>query len=332
MVEDCRSIVERPSAIEERIGVTVCIAAMCENGIILGASDRMITWGDVQFEHQAPKARALTSSITVMTSGDAALLRETVLGVEGEIAGLLSGNLQRWLDIREVADMFVRHRNLIKLRRAEAALLAPLGLNQWSFLQGLHSLGVELNKTIATDLIQFPMPYTAFIISGVDASGAHIYTVTDGALVCNDAMAFAAIGFGARHAESQFMLSQHAVHRSLAETFLLIYLAKKRAEVAPGVGSETDLFTVGPHVGTLSWVTGDPLTQVHVEYDQLIKDEGVARANARTRMEAYIGELRRNTPAVQEAEPAPDAAELADDTDAEQLDQEEPDGSPDART
>ena len=74
-----------------------------------------------------------------------------------------------------------------------------------------------------------------------------IFVVRDGYLSCEDVVGFASVGSGSRHAESQMMLARHAWNADLDPTLLTTYLAKKRAEVAPGVGTETDMFMItGP--------------------------------------------------------------------------------------
>jgi hypothetical protein len=100
------------------------------------------------------------------------------------------------------------------------------------------------------------------IVTGLDMSGfnsetgatffmPHIYTVFksvngDG-ITCFDSTGFSAVGGGMRHAESQFMLAGHAPFSSMPETLLLTYMAKKRSEIAPGVGKKgTDMFIIGP--------------------------------------------------------------------------------------
>jgi hypothetical protein len=75
--------------------------------------------------------------------------------------------------------------------------------------------------------------------------------VDDGRVSCNDGIGFAAIGIGARHAESQIMLNKHSWNSPSVDSALLGYIAKKRSEVAPGVGEGTDVFTIGPVVGSL---------------------------------------------------------------------------------
>jgi hypothetical protein len=53
------------------------------------------------------------------------------------------------------------------------------------------------------------------------------------------------VGYGEWHSQSQFMFAGHAPWKNFPETFLLTYSAKKRAEVAPGVGAHTDMVVVG---------------------------------------------------------------------------------------
>ena len=229
--------------------MTVCVAAICEGNILIGASDRMITFGDIQFQPPTPKIYNLTSSINVMTSGDAAFQGEFLQSAYAEVLQRITDRPHDWLTVNEAVQIIIRHRNEAKAQRAEAAILAPLALDRPGFLQGMHGLGDELAKTVATDMVQFAVPQTALIVCGIDGTGAHIYSIFDGVPYCNDTMAFAAIGMGTRHAESQFMLTEHARHRSISETLLLVYSAKKRAEIAPGVGTVTDMFTGGANLG-----------------------------------------------------------------------------------
>lgn len=300
---------ERPK--QEIPSLTVCIAAICEDNIIIGASDRMITAGDIQFEPPARKAFGMTSSIAVMFAGDAALQIEVGQAVQLRVNAHIQAFPNVWLSVRELAQMFVEERNAVKLRRAEAAVLQPLGLTAETFRQGLHGFGPDLMKTVAADLVQFAMPYVGWIVCGIDDTGAHIYTIHDGALTCQDQVGFAAIGYGGRHAESQFMLAEHAKHRSIAETLLLIYTAKKRAEVAPGVGGGTDIFTAGPGLGTLTTVHETVQERVDAEYVRIRDGETQALNAAKLEMEAYVGELRQAQQATQVA----DGNTLGDDAD-----------------
>jgi hypothetical protein len=51
--------------------MTVCIAVICANSMVMGMSERMLAAGDVQFQPSTSKTRDLTTSIVMMSSGDA---------------------------------------------------------------------------------------------------------------------------------------------------------------------------------------------------------------------------------------------------------------------
>jgi hypothetical protein len=56
-----------------RVPVTVCVAAMCAENILIGASDRMLTAGDVEFEPDTAKIYSLSNSAVAMIAGEASL-------------------------------------------------------------------------------------------------------------------------------------------------------------------------------------------------------------------------------------------------------------------
>ncbi len=78
-----------------------------------------------------------------------------------------------------------------------------------------------------------------------------------GEIACYDSVGFAAIGYGRRHAESQFMFARYTSAARPTDAILLTYVAKKRAEVAPGVGMATDMFIIAS-LGTNAFI--DPQT------------------------------------------------------------------------
>ena len=84
--------------------MTVCIAAICRNGVVLGASDRMLTAGDVQFEPEREKIFPLTTSIVALTAGDASLQDELMSKLRVEIDRRIDAE-KRWLTVQEVAEL-----------------------------------------------------------------------------------------------------------------------------------------------------------------------------------------------------------------------------------
>jgi hypothetical protein len=260
----------------------------------------MLTSGDIQFQPPTTKIYTFTTSINVMTSGDAGFQNEFLQHAYAEVRQLISANPKDWLAVEDVAQIIIKHRNEAKARRSEAAILAPLSLTRSTFLSGAHGLGDALSKTIASDLVQFQVPSTSTIVCGVDSTGAHIFTIYDGNLYCNDPLGFAAIGIGARHAESQFMLAEHARQNSLSETLLLVYAAKKRAEIAPGVGTVTDMFTGGPGLGSMVTIDETIVTRVDKAVRKILTKERSALSVGKMEMQQYVDALQP-APGAQEA-------------------------------
>jgi hypothetical protein len=242
----------------ERTPVTVCIAAICRNIVpteaglmVVGAADRMLTGGEIEFEPKIPnKILHFSSAITGMFAGDFGLQTEVVRKVLPVVKERIAAEPANWWAVSDIAEMYAQAYKGSHLKRAENAVLAPLGLDINSFYAKQKGMDSELVKQIASKLAQFHSPEVEAIFCGLDLTGAHIYIVDNSANVsCHDVVGFAAIGAGYWHADSQFMFANHTPYKSFAETLLLTYSAKKRAEVAPGVGSDTDMFSIGPLLG-----------------------------------------------------------------------------------
>ena len=233
--------------------MTVCIAAICEmngNPAIIGASDRMLTAGDVQFEPPQQKIFYLTSAIAIMTAGDSAMQAEIIQDVASDVNRRIAAEPDNWWLVRDVAGLYSNYYNRVRLKKAENDVLVPLGLNADTYISRQSEMSDTFIRQVASELYSFDAPHVAAIITGLDPTGAHIYVAHDANLSCVDNVAFASVGIGSGHASSQFMFAAHTKRRPLPETLLLTYSAKKRAEVAPGVGEATDMFIIGPRLGT----------------------------------------------------------------------------------
>jgi hypothetical protein len=148
--------------------------------------------------------------------------------------------------VKDVADLYVECCLYAKLKRAEWEFLLPQGLDRTNFIKQQKIMEPAMVDQITRDMIQCKMPQMAVIIAGTDTAGSHIYVAHNGDqgrfdVGCYDAIGFAAIGAGGRHARSQFMLAGHKWDAPSHESLLLTYIAKKRAEIAPGVGPTTDM-------------------------------------------------------------------------------------------
>lgn len=263
----------------------------------------MLTAADIQFEPNARKHTDVTNSIVMMFSGDAGFHREIEMRTKLDVWAGVDANPTEWFRVRDVVDLYVKHRNDLKARNAEAAILAPMGLTQDSFLRYQATMQPDLVQQIARDLIAFQVPTTSCIIAGVDATGPHIYTVNNGYVTYHNATAFAAIGIGHWHAESEMMTGGHTARATVPEAVALVHRAKRRAEIAPGVGSKTDMFMINGRGGFNTFRDGiaEKLDEL---YENLAKQEIEARKGIHAELDAYVASLRPES--IPEQENAPD--------------------------
>lgn len=274
--------------------MTVCVAAICENNdTILGASDRMLTAGNVQFQPPASKAYQLTKSIVVMVAGEMTIQAEIISGLRNRINTLIAQEPPPdWLNVKDVALMYADLYNAMKARRGEIDILIPLGLTLETFVSRQRELAPELVSSIATELIGKSLPGTGAIVTGVDRTGAHIFVVDKGTINCHDAAGFAAIGAGWYHASSHLMFSRHGKNGTLSRTLLLTYTAKKRSEVAPGVGVETDMFAVRG-LGRFFEIGDHVIQELQKRYDKAIVGHARVEAIAERKADEYIKEITK---------------------------------------
>ena len=275
--------------------MTVCVAALCDEArAVIGAADRMLTAGDIEFEPPQTKIIELTTSIVGLIAGDASFQAGILRKIQLDIDDHIKANPTAWLTIDQVSQMYMRYYNAVRFKRAENAVLAPLGMDSTSFIANQQRMSAQLVDKLAAELLNFSVPETAAIFCGVDPTGAHIYTANDGVVSCNDVVGFSAIGAGAWHADSQLMFAAHTKWSPFAQTLLTIYSAKKRAEVAPGVGTATDMFYVGPALGSYTEIGQHVVAKLEEIHKEESDEQTKARARSIAQTNDYIEELARS--------------------------------------
>lgn len=276
----------------EAIPVTVCIAAICNNASsVVCASDRMITSEDVQFEPALLKILQVTTSISLLTAGDSAVHAQAYQALKNDVDPRVAANPTEWLKVEEVANLYSSHLHSVARAKAEHTCLSPLGLNIDTFLSRQRSLLPEFVERLTDDLINHPRPSAQAIVTGIDDSGPHIYTADYAGNKCWDLIGFASIGAGARHTQSQFMFARHVPQREAVETIPLLYSAKKRSEVAPGVGIVTDMCVIGPKLGEFTWIGEEFLSLLEKNYEELRSKEDEANEAAKAHFREDVDKL-----------------------------------------
>ena len=148
--------------------------------------------------------------------------------------------------VADVAAAYASEYARLRQTRNERTHLTPLGLTTETFAEATGAMSPVLAMQLANDLKWDRLGCEA-LICGTDRHGAHIFVVNDPGLVdCADNVGFAAIGIGAPHAETILMDARYTRNEPLSTALLLLYTAKRRAEVAPGVGLDTDIVLLSP--------------------------------------------------------------------------------------
>ncbi len=192
------------------VPVTICIASMSvfeldnyNYPMLITATDRMLTSGDIQFEPYQTKVATLHTGILALVAGDASFQ----ISVVNDTFDLLEGEVD--VTVKRAAEVYSEVFSRYRREQAELKYLSPLGLTIESFFQNQKHMSQETIDNIMYKLEGNGISAHA-IISGVDPKGyVHIYTVKDpGKIVCQVAVGFAAIGAGEWHAQSLFMFNK----------------------------------------------------------------------------------------------------------------------------
>jgi hypothetical protein len=227
--------------------VTICAAALCrmrgldgaEEDMVIGISDRMLTSGDIEYEAAQSKIYPLGGiKALCLPAGDVAFhlpisIETSKTATQGQV-----------VDIGDVARLYAENYASVRRARAERLYLAPHGLDIATFLANQRRMNESLVLSLADRVDREDLGVDTIIV-GADEHGPHIYRVSDpGVETCYDGIGFCAVGSGARQFEAQLMYHGYVGWWSWHAALLLLYSAKRRAEVSPGVGRQTDVFCV----------------------------------------------------------------------------------------
>ncbi len=244
--------------------MTLCMAAICagEEGkpLAVVAADRMVTYGGfIEFEHTVPKMAHPTPYALAMIAGD------TLMGttLARDVATDCEGTSPPVSNIAErLAEKYVQ------LRRTELEnqVLSTRGLDFQTFYRAHQGLNPQVVMMLDQQMAQLNLG-VELILAGVDGSGAHLYSIHNPGKPTHDhsVIGHCAVGSGGIHALQAMIGFRHSPESGLRDTLFRVYSSKRRAEVAPGVGVETDLAIVSS--SGVSFLSGEALKQLEDLYD-----------------------------------------------------------------
>jgi 20S proteasome alpha/beta subunit len=227
--------------------MTVCIGALCNNGeTVIIASDRMVTgnYPPVEFEHTKQKTYQITKQCVMLTAGDALKPIEIILPIKGALFN------QKKTTIEFITEKTKELYQKLRAEMAENLYLKPRTITKEVFYnRGIGLFPPDLFRIIDSQFTNYNLRLD-LIIAGIDDQGAHVYSVIHpGVKNCYDTIGFHAIGIGQLHSIQTFIAHQYTNSYNLVEALNIVYAAKKAAEVAPGVGNETDISIIDSKFG-----------------------------------------------------------------------------------
>lgn len=241
--------------------MTQLIAAICENGAkVVTVSDRMVSTEDMTlaFEHEERKVDIITDRTLVLTAGtihQPDLIRDARQKAKGK---------ER---VREIADLLKEEYQKLRTKYIEDEILRPLaGLDSFEEYQHkqkmLHdSVVLEMNERIRRYSLELTL-----LLAGVDEQGHITRIMNPGIWRSFDNLSYLCIGMGERHADNVFAWYRYSPTIPLNDALYIAFEAKKKAEMAGGVGKITDIVIIGND--GIAEVKGETTRELEEEYNE----------------------------------------------------------------
>ncbi|MCK4653489.1 MAG: hypothetical protein KAU01_03495 [Candidatus Cloacimonetes bacterium] len=253
--------------------MTICIAAICDNGSnLILSTDSMITNPglSIQFEQPIRKMQSLSEKCFALTAGDALAHTELFNKVKDEIAKLKSPS------VPEVVEKVKKCYQLIRKDKINEIILNPKGFRDFhDFYQTQRMMSQENMMMINHEIDEYRYGLE-IIVAGESSKMAHIYGISDpGTSQCFDSIGFFAIGSGSPHAMNCLIARGFYSGTNWKEGLLIVYEAKKMAEKAPGVGRDfTDICIISPKNYKEPFeFPRDKITELHEIYEMWVRKE-----------------------------------------------------------
>ena len=225
--------------------MTICIAALYENGkgCVL-ASDQMTTARfpiGYEFENEEIKKIIKVRETTVsylLSAGDVLFANEVLEAVRKDVdeKGITATPV--------IAELFRRHYQTVRKQHIIRHELEPRGLTLDLYYQA-HQKLVQAVVMMIDNALKTGNPRTELIVTGFGESGCSVFSIINpGDLFCHDAIGFVAVGSGGPHAIYSLIEAGYKKSMDAKTVYDLVKKAKRRSEVAPGVGRGTEIISL----------------------------------------------------------------------------------------
>jgi hypothetical protein len=231
--------------------MTVCIAALStyvdtaslQRQVIILAADRMMTARRIREYEFADQTKCVwhRDNLALLMSGSVDELYEAYLRAFWRLAPDCL--------VEDLAKTLADEMQAVRRRDVERLLLQRYNLTLDAFIARQKEWAPDFFERVNNQITDSDMDLGEAIIAGFDTIDgneiARIYTIEDaGWERAWSGTGFCAIGVGAEHAEAEFAHALYTPKTNWIEAMRITFFAKKRAEEAPGVGPNTDLWYI----------------------------------------------------------------------------------------
>jgi 20S proteasome alpha/beta subunit len=220
--------------------MTIGIGAICDEGkAIVLVTDRMVSLSamGLNFDGEQRKMIALLPGIGVAATG-------TFDESESVLERLRhSAELMAPAAVRPVAERLHQLCGRLRWQQIERQITRPwlrMGFRKFSEQCAIANTTPPVAE--AFKAVQNFKPQLALLVAGIDAYGAHLYTVTYENVVSHTGTGFIVIGSGT-FTGTDFLVTRRKFFRtrSVAETIYSMYEVKRASECVTGVGPATEV-------------------------------------------------------------------------------------------
>ncbi len=217
--------------------MTICIAAIGlskskEENIVISTDHMISLIGIGQFEHSITKHQFVGKQCVAMLAGNALFFPEVLKGINDNdpyktVRTKIFNNFRTMRDEmikKELLDIFKVDMEYLKKR-----LSGPVANK---YVDGMLQAVAKFNLG------------TSVLITGFHDGSAHIAEINEFRILDMRAINFHAIGSGAVQAVNALLFQRHSKRDFIEQTIYDVYKAKRNAEVAIGVGKETDMLII----------------------------------------------------------------------------------------
>ncbi len=225
--------------------MTICIAALYNSGkgCIL-CSDLMVTAHiPMGYEFESDDVDKIisiceSSPIHALSAGDVLASNEMIELAKKEAKTQGIANTSGIAELLRIAYQVVRRNAVIQHE------LEPRGLDLPTFHNFHQRLLPQVVQMIDRAFAEFDAGVD-FILAGKNDTQCGIYSISNpGDLSCHNPIGYAAVGSGAPHAIYSLIDAKYKKSMDKDTVEKLVSEAKKRSEVAPGVGTDTKIISV----------------------------------------------------------------------------------------